>query len=82
MPRRVSATTFVSTLSSNVAARPDFVSCGLEDIRMPAVQLARKVWGVPLACWTIRSPEELAACDSMGVPAIFEGFMPDAPTRE
>ena len=63
----------------NAWMRPDFVAYRFEDRAMPAVQrFARRG-----ACfyWTIRSAAELAAAETAGGTAIFEGFVPDKPCR-
>ena len=65
-------------LAGNVAARPDFVAFQWQDARMPQVLLATKVLGAAYAGWTLRSPDELLACEGRGGIGIFERFVPQA----
>ena len=59
------------------AGRPDFVAYRWQDRREPALGLMRRLWGVPVAYWTVRSPETMKMLESEGAAVIFEGFAPD-----
>ncbi|WP_319529030.1 glycerophosphodiester phosphodiesterase family protein [uncultured Cohaesibacter sp.] len=56
---------------------PDFISYNAKDLPMPGVDLLKAIYGLPVICWTIRSPEEqkiaLKHCDQV----TFEGYNPD-----
>ena len=55
---------------------PDFIAYNLHHRRRTALALARRAWGAQEVSWTIRTPQELAACEGDGCLAIFEGFRP------
>ena len=55
---------------------PDFIAYNHLHRRRLALALVRRVWGVREVSWTIRAPEELAACERDGCLSIFEGFQP------
>lgn len=61
-------------LLTNFLTAPDFIAYNLHHRRRLSLRLARKVWGVREVSWTIRTPEELAACEADGCLSIFEGF--------
>lgn len=52
-----------------------FVSHHHRDLAAPAVA-ALKARGVPVLCWTIRSPDEAAAARRIADQITFEGFLP------
>ncbi|MGN0970917.1 MAG: glycerophosphodiester phosphodiesterase, partial [Aristaeellaceae bacterium] len=68
-----------ASLLQNALSRPDFIACEADDEadRSLPLRLVRRM-GAPLAAWTIRSPEALAACRKQFALAIFEGFLPGA----
>lgn len=55
---------------------PDFIAYDLHHRDRWSLRLARKLWGVQEVSWTIRAPEELAACEADGCLSIFERFIP------
>ncbi len=67
-------------LLGNSFARPDFVAYRIEDLDNPSLRLATGPLKAPLVVWTVKTPEDLAACDARGAVSIFEGFDP-SPTR-
>ena len=67
-----------ASLLQNALSRPDFVAyeVGNEPSRSLPMRLLRRM-GTPVAAWTIRSPEALAACRDRCAMTIFEGFLPE-----
>ena len=67
-----------ASMLQNFLSRPDFVACELSDeaVRSLPLQLLRRM-GTPLAAWTVRSPEAMAACRERCAIMIFEGFLPE-----
>ena len=67
-----------ASLLQNALSRPDFVAYEMNGAfprSLPLRLLARM--GTPIAAWTIRSPEALAACRDRCAMVIFEGFLPE-----
>jgi glycerophosphoryl diester phosphodiesterase len=56
---------------------PHFVSYGIHDLPATAPLMLRHL-GVPLICWTIRTPEDWAKARLYTDQITFEGFDPDA----
>jgi glycerophosphoryl diester phosphodiesterase len=56
--------------------RPDFVSWRHLDLPCAAAFLPRRLTGVPVMTWTIRSPEEAARALPHADAIVFEGFVP------
>ncbi|MEM7753928.1 MAG: glycerophosphodiester phosphodiesterase family protein, partial [Pseudomonadota bacterium] len=54
-----------------------FVSHSHRDLAMPAIA-ALRARGVPILCWTIRSPEEEATARQIADNVTFEGYFPPA----
>ena len=72
----------LTLLAGNAATRPDFVAYRWSDASEPAPMLATAVLGARYVGWTLKSADELLACERRGGIGIFEGFVPDAtPTR-
>lgn len=63
-------------LLTSFLTAPDFIAYNCRHRREPSLRLARRVWGVREVSWTIRTPEELAACEGDGCLSIFEKFIP------
>lgn len=63
-------------LLTGVLTAPDFIAYNLHHRHRRSLRLARKVWGVREVSWTVRTPEELAACEADGCLVIFEQFIP------
>ncbi|MCM2323893.1 MAG: glycerophosphodiester phosphodiesterase [Oligoflexia bacterium] len=55
---------------------PDFISYELEGMPMAYLAMARKVTGLPLLFWTIRSDEALRRARALGGNVIFENVRP------
>lgn len=60
----------------NFLTQPDFVAYRYEDRKGISNFLARKVWGMAGASWTIRTKEDLATAEKEGWIPIFENFIP------
>ena len=56
--------------------RPDFISWRHVDLPCAAAFLPRRLAGVPVMTWTIRSPEEAARALPHADGIVFEGFVP------
>lgn len=54
----------------------DFVSYSIDDIPNLATMAMRRLLGIPLICWTIRSEAEGAKARSCADQITFEGFLP------
>jgi glycerophosphoryl diester phosphodiesterase len=52
----------------------DFISYSIDDLPTPAPILARRVLGIPLICWTVRTPEQLRKAKQWTDQITFEGF--------
>lgn len=63
-------------LLTSFLTAPDFIAYNLHHRKRLSLRLARRVWGVHEVSWTIRTPEELAACEADGCLSIFERFLP------
>ncbi len=60
----------------NFLTKPDFVAYKFEDRKGISNFLARKLWGMQGASWTIRSKEDLLQAEEEGWIPIFESFIP------
>lgn len=58
--------------------RPSFVSYWVKDLPAPAPSLLRRLFGLPLITWTVRTPEDRKRADLFADQMVFEGFDPDA----
>ncbi len=56
---------------------PHFVSFGIDALPANAPLMLRHI-GIPLICWTIRTPEDRAKAHAWTDQITFEGFDPDA----
>jgi glycerophosphoryl diester phosphodiesterase len=54
----------------------DFVSYSIADLPTPAPLLARRLLGLPLISWTVRTPQERAKAERWTDQITFEGFAP------
>lgn len=61
----------------NWYTQPDFLAYQFSDRDNFCLDLARRVWGVQEVSWTIRSKEDLLACEKFGSIGIFEKFDPE-----
>ncbi len=67
----------VTNLLLNFLTRPDFIAYKFEDRRKLSPRLAQSVWRAQKVFWTIRTKQDLDACEREGAIAIFEQFDPD-----
>jgi glycerophosphoryl diester phosphodiesterase len=56
--------------------RPHFVAYWVNDLPAPAPWIARRLFGLPLLTWTVRTPEQRARAARYADQMIFEGFQP------
>lgn len=56
--------------------QPHFVAFAVNDLPAPAPWIARRLFGLPLLTWTVRTPEQRAAANRHADQMIFEGFVP------
>jgi glycerophosphoryl diester phosphodiesterase len=57
-------------------ARPHFVACRLQDLEWAPAVAARRLLGLPLLAWTVRSVEDQKSALRYADQVIFEGFRP------
>jgi len=55
---------------------PQFIAYGVKDLPAAAPLAARRVFGLPLLTWTVRSPADRACAARWADQMIFEGFRP------
>jgi glycerophosphoryl diester phosphodiesterase len=58
--------------------RPRFVSYCVDDLPAPGPWMARRIFGLPVITWTVRSTEDRARALASADQIVFEGFDPDA----
>ena len=56
--------------------RPHFVAYWVDELPAMAPWIARRIFGLPLLTWTVRTPEQRARAISHADQMIFEGFTP------
>jgi glycerophosphoryl diester phosphodiesterase len=54
----------------------DFISYAIDDLPTPMPILARQLLGIPLICWTVRTPEQWKKALIWADQITFEGFAP------
>ena len=59
-----------------VRARPQFIAYSVNDLPAPVPMIARKIFGLPLLAWTVRSPRDRQTAARYADQMIFEGFRP------
>ena len=59
----------------NWYTRPDFLAYQFSDRDNFCLDLARRVWGVQEVSWTIRSKEDLLACEKFGSIGILRNLI-------
>ncbi|WP_306028383.1 glycerophosphodiester phosphodiesterase family protein [Stappia sp. MMSF_3263] len=64
----------------SLRTRPSFVSYWVKDLPALAPSIHRKLFGLPIIAWTVRTPEDLARARAFADQIVFEGFDPDATT--
>jgi glycerophosphoryl diester phosphodiesterase len=57
-------------------SRPDFLAWYVQDLRNNAPRFARRVLGLPILTWTVRTPADQARAGLFADQMIFEGFVP------
>jgi glycerophosphoryl diester phosphodiesterase len=55
---------------------PDFISYRINDLAESIGFLRETAPGLPLMSWTVRTPEQRAVAERLGVQIVFEGFVP------
>jgi glycerophosphoryl diester phosphodiesterase len=63
-------------LVTGLKGRPDFVAYAVADLPALAPVVARRVWGLPLLAWTVRTEAERKTAARYADQIIFEGFRP------
>ena len=58
------------------SSRPDFLAWNVRDLMRRTPQLARRLLGLPMLTWTVRTPAEQAKAALYADQMIFEGFRP------
>jgi len=56
--------------------RPQFIAYSVKDLPALAPLAARRLLGIPLLTWTVRTPEDQACATRFADQMIFEGFRP------
>jgi glycerophosphoryl diester phosphodiesterase len=59
-----------------IRARPQFIAYRVADLPAPAPRVLRRLFGLPLLAWTVRTPEERARAAAYADQVIFEGWRP------
>ncbi|HEX2257469.1 MAG TPA: glycerophosphodiester phosphodiesterase family protein [Afifellaceae bacterium] len=54
----------------------DFISYSIDDLPTWAPVVANRILGIPLICWTVRNPAQLAKAKAWTDQITFEGFLP------
>lgn len=57
-------------------AHPQFIAYSVTDLPAALPIMARKLFGLPLLAWTVRSPEQRRTAERYADQMIFEGFRP------
>ena len=57
---------------------PAFVSYCVGDLPSPGPRIARRIFGIPVMTWTVRTPVDRARANTHADQIVFEGFDPDA----
>ena len=62
----------------NFLTVPDFIAYKFEDRSSYCLRSCVRVWGAQEVDWTIRTKEDMLACEAVGGIPIFERFDPEA----
>lgn len=54
----------------------NFISYRIDDLPTLMPLIARRIFGIPLICWTVRTPEQLRKAQAWSDQITFEGFTP------
>ncbi|KQT07379.1 glycerophosphodiester phosphodiesterase [Methylobacterium sp. Leaf399] len=57
-------------------SRPDFLSWRVDDLPCAATHLCRRLGGMPVMTWTVRTPDQRALASAHADQMVFEGFRP------
>ena len=63
-------------LLHGATTRPAFLACRVDDLASYAPRTARRLFGLPLLAWTVRSERDRAMAARYADQIIFEGFLP------
>jgi glycerophosphoryl diester phosphodiesterase len=63
-------------LGQGLHARPQFIAYSVSDLPATLPTVARKVLGLPLLTWTVRSSDQRRTAERYADQMIFEGFRP------
>ena len=61
----------------NFLCRPDFIAYDFETRKVLSNTICRRLWGLEMVSWTLRTPEEHAAALAEGWIPIFEYYTPE-----
>lgn len=63
-------------LAQSLHARPQFITYSVADLPATLPTVARRIFGLPLLTWTVRSAEQRRTAERYADQMIFEGFRP------
>jgi glycerophosphoryl diester phosphodiesterase len=63
-------------LAQSLHARPQFIAYSVADLPATLPTVARRIFGLPLLTWTVRSAEQRRTAERYADQMIFEGFRP------
>jgi glycerophosphoryl diester phosphodiesterase len=63
-------------LQRALRSRPQFLAYSVKDLATPLPVMARRLAGLPLLTWTVRSDEDRRQAARLADQMIFEGFRP------
>lgn len=66
----------LANLEESGPVEPDFYAYHVKSLPQPVTELQRKVFGLPLFTWTVRTAEDRATAARWADAPIFEGFEP------
>lgn len=58
--------------------RPHFISYGVRSLPAPAPWICRKLFGMPVTTWTVRTEDDIRIAARNADQIVFEGFDPDS----
>jgi glycerophosphoryl diester phosphodiesterase len=75
-PRRSPVKDALTELGHALHAHPQFIAYSVTDLPAALPMMARKLLGLPLLAWTVRSAQERETSERYADQLIFEGFRP------
>jgi glycerophosphoryl diester phosphodiesterase len=75
-PRRSPVKDALTELGHALHAHPQFIAYSVTDLPAALPMMARKLLGLPLLAWTVRSAQERDTSERYADQMIFEGFRP------